>query len=199
MALKKNTDFHLIESIAEAFGHMARNSPVSHVDFVECELNRALEWLRGEQPHRRLAACAVLQQLAENAPTIFFARTKEFFDLVWGPLWDSREKIRLCAAKALSACLAVLRQRTYHLQWLVIFVKVPIFIGVICLNQQLLSVWGYQLLRLAIPNRLAVSCNRYCNIYDQIQAGLQRYVMTYCVYVLHYGSGFRLILLSMAH
>ena len=33
-----------------------------------------------------MAACAVLHQLAENAPTIFFARLKDFFDRIWGPL-----------------------------------------------------------------------------------------------------------------
>ena len=120
-ALKGNTDFALIVLVAEALGHMARCSPVAHVDFVESELNRALEWLRvdvsRDLPHRRLAACAILQQLADNAPTIFFARTSEFFDIIWGPLRDAKEPIRLAAAKALSACLAVLKQRTYHLQW----------------------------------------------------------------------------------
>ena len=115
--LKANTDFALIELVADALGYMARHSPVSHVDYVESELNRALEWLHGTQPHRLFAACVVLQQLADNAPTIFFVRTREFFDLIWGPLWHSREFIRLSAGKALSACLAVLSQRTYHLQW----------------------------------------------------------------------------------
>ena len=115
--LKGNTDFSIIELIADALGYMARHSPVSHVDYVESELNRALEWLHGSQPHRLFAACVVLQQLADNAPTIFFVRTREFFDLIWGPLWHFKEFIRLSAAKALSACLAVLSQRTYHLQW----------------------------------------------------------------------------------
>ena len=86
---------------------------------MENELNQALNWLRepNNQSYRRFSACVVLQQLAENAPTIFFVRTKEFFDLIWRPLWDPKEKIRLSAGAALSACLAVLRQRTYHLQW----------------------------------------------------------------------------------
>ena len=115
--LKVNTDLSLIELVADCLGYMARHSPVSHVDYVESELNRALEWLHGTQPHRLFAACVVLQQLADNAPTIFFVRTREFFDLIWGPLWHSKEFIRLSAGKALSACLAVLGQRTYHLQW----------------------------------------------------------------------------------
>ena len=32
-------------------------------------------------------------------------------------MWDSREQIRVAAAKALAACLSVLRPRTYHLEW----------------------------------------------------------------------------------
>lgn len=119
VALNANTDFSLIELIADALGHMARTSPVSDVDYLEGEMNRALGWLRGpkQSTNRRFAACTVLQQLATSAPTIFFARINDFFDLIWGPLWDPKEKIRISAGNALSACLAVLRERTYHLQW----------------------------------------------------------------------------------
>jgi serine/threonine-protein kinase mTOR len=117
LALKMNTDFQLLELIANALGHMAKHAPVSHLESVEAELIRSLEWLKGNTPHRRLAACAVLCQLAENAPTIFFVRCKEFFEFIWGPLRDAKEAIRLCAAKALSASLSALEQRTYHLQW----------------------------------------------------------------------------------
>lgn len=116
-ALKNNTDFQLLELIAQTLGHMAKHAPVSQVEAVESELVRALDWLRGNIPHRRLAACAVLHQLAENAPTIFFVRCKEFFELIWIPLRDSKEVIRLCAARALSSSLSALEQRTYHLQW----------------------------------------------------------------------------------
>ncbi len=45
-ALKSNTDFEIIELIAAALGHMAKSSSVSQVDYVESELNQALEWLR---------------------------------------------------------------------------------------------------------------------------------------------------------
>jgi FKBP12-rapamycin complex-associated protein len=116
-SLEENKDFNLIELIAQALGYMARYSPVSHVDYVEAELIRSLSWLKESPPHRRFAGCTVLRQLAENAPTVFFVRVKEFFDLIWDPLWDSKDTIRFAASKALSACLAVLSQRTYHLQW----------------------------------------------------------------------------------
>lgn len=117
-ALYESTDYMLIELIADAFGHMARFSPVSQVEYLESELNRALEWLRlRNTSHHRFSSCVMLQQLAKNAPTIFFARITEFFDLIWSPIWDQKEKIRVVAGKALSACLAVLKERTYHLQW----------------------------------------------------------------------------------
>ena len=119
-ALKGNTDLSIIESVTDALGYMASHSPVSHVDYVESELNRALEWLHSTQPHRLFAACMILKQLADNAPTIFFVRTREFFDMIWIPLWHTQEFLRLSAGQALSACLAVLSQRTYHLQWYVI-------------------------------------------------------------------------------
>jgi serine/threonine-protein kinase mTOR len=117
LALKSNTDFQILELLANTFGHMAKYAPVSQVESVESELILSLEWLRGNIPHRRLAACAILHELAENAPTIFFVRCKEFFELIWGPLRDPKEAIRLCAARALSSSLSALEQRTYHLQW----------------------------------------------------------------------------------
>jgi FKBP12-rapamycin complex-associated protein len=115
--LKLNTEPTLIVLIAETLGHMAKFSPISHVEFVESELIRALEWLKSDQSHRKFASTCVLQQLAENAPTIFFTRTKEFFEGIWTPLWDNKEMIRVSAAQALSSCLIVLKQRTYHLEW----------------------------------------------------------------------------------
>lgn len=116
-ALKNNQDFPLLELIANTLGHMAKHAPVSHLESVESELSRSLGWLKESAPHKRFAACAILHQLAENAPTIFFVRCKEFFELIWGPLRDQKEPIRQAAAKALSSSLSALEQRTYHLQW----------------------------------------------------------------------------------
>ena len=116
LALVNSTDFLLIQMLAEAIGHVAKYSVVSHVEYVERELDRSLEWLEGNVSHRRLAACAVLQQLAENTPSIFFAKSKEFFSLIWLPLRDTKNEVRFSAAKALSACLAVLKERSFHLQ-----------------------------------------------------------------------------------
>lgn len=117
IALNTNTHFELLESIAGVLGYIAKHTPVPLVDFIEAELSRALEWLEGTIPHQRLAACAMLEQLANNTPTLFFVQCKAFFDLIWSPLRDSKERIRFCASQALSACLHDLDKRTYHLQW----------------------------------------------------------------------------------
>jgi serine/threonine-protein kinase mTOR len=108
LALSSSTDFQLLELIADALGYMARYAPVSHQESVEMELTRALDWLRGSTPHRRLAACAVLHQLAENAPTIFFVRCKEFFDRIWGPLRGVVSVISADTAHAHSVCALLL-------------------------------------------------------------------------------------------
>jgi FKBP12-rapamycin complex-associated protein len=63
-ALKENSEFYLIQLVAETIGQMAKLSPVpAYIDYIENELNWALEGLRADTQHRRLAACAILQQL----------------------------------------------------------------------------------------------------------------------------------------
>ena len=116
--LKTAKDYNLIQMIASCLGSMARHTTaVSHADYVERELDRSLEWLRGGNSHRILAACALLKQFAANAPTIFSVRSKDFFDLIWRPLCERRIELRYAAAGALSASLRMLRSRTYHLMW----------------------------------------------------------------------------------
>ena len=116
--LKTAKDYNLIQMIASCLGSMARHTTaVSHADYVERELDRSLEWLRGGNSHRILAACALLKQFAANAPTIFSVRSKDFFELIWRPLCERRIELRYAAAGALSASLRMLRSRTYHLMW----------------------------------------------------------------------------------
>jgi hypothetical protein len=50
----------------------------------------------------------VLHQLAENAPTIFFVRCKEFFDRIWGPLRGVVSVISADTAHAHSVCALLL-------------------------------------------------------------------------------------------
>jgi serine/threonine-protein kinase mTOR len=62
-------------------------------------VDRGLEWLHSDQSSRRLAACFVLKELAENAPTLFFVKTSEFFDRIWIVLRDPKPIIRINAAR----------------------------------------------------------------------------------------------------
>jgi serine/threonine-protein kinase mTOR len=116
-ALKTATDSTLIGIIGASLGHLARHTAVSNADYVEREMDRALEWLRSKNTYRLLAACAILREFSTTAPTTFFPRARDFFDCVWRPLCHEKVEIRYAAGKALSACLRMLRRRTYHLQW----------------------------------------------------------------------------------
>ncbi len=104
---------------SKTLGHLARSSVVPNADYVEFEVDRGLEWLHSDQSSRRLAACFVLKELAENAPTLFFAKTGDFLERVWIVLRDGKPIIRLSAARALSACLRILAQRSAisHVNW----------------------------------------------------------------------------------
>ncbi len=84
---------------------------------MQTEINRALEWLKSPIPHRKFAGCVLLKHMANNIPTFFFVKVKEFFDLIWLPLHDKLEEIRISAVMALSNCLQILKQRLYRLEW----------------------------------------------------------------------------------
>ncbi|CAM9232634.1 unnamed protein product, partial [Phaeothamnion confervicola] len=118
-ALCANTDYALLSHVARALGHMARSAVVPNAEFVEFEVNRGLEWLHAEQWHRRLTACLVLRELAENAPTTFYIKIKDFFDRILPVLRDRHVAVREAAAMALRTCLSLLAQRLsrYHLSW----------------------------------------------------------------------------------
>ncbi|KAH8096049.1 phosphatidylinositol kinase [Aureococcus anophagefferens] len=109
---------------------LARRGPASSSDHVEFEVGRALEWLQrpaGADGHlggakaaadapggaqRRLAACLVLRELAKHAPTLFYARVRDFFERVWPALMDARSPdVREAAAAALGAALEIVPRR----------------------------------------------------------------------------------------
>ena len=71
-------------------------------DYVEFEVNKALEWLSGDRHEgRRHAAVLVLRQLAVNAPTFFFQHIQSFFDLFYNAIRDTKPAIREGAVEAL--------------------------------------------------------------------------------------------------
>jgi hypothetical protein len=117
---------------SKTLGHLARSSVVPNADYVEFEVDRGVEWLSSDQSSRRLAACFVLKELAENAPTLFFAKTGEFLERVWVVLRDQKPIIRLSAARALSGCLRILASRyvvfIYVFIYLFMYVCIYLFI-----------------------------------------------------------------------
>jgi hypothetical protein len=117
-ALGSSSHPMLIEVLAEALGRMASaDTTVSHAEYVEKELDRALIWLTSGVLHRQSAACALLEQFVINAPTVFFARSDDFFNLIWVPLCSPNHRLRLSAASSLSCALSCLKNRTHQLQW----------------------------------------------------------------------------------
>lgn len=114
-------DFEFLSAVSKALGHMALRT--ANVDFVESEVQRALEWLRTERSDRRLAAALSLKELAIHAPTAFHSKTSqstlgqggsnEFIDNIFQAIRDRQPIVRACAADALSQCLKILVERRH--------------------------------------------------------------------------------------
>ncbi|KAL4134546.1 hypothetical protein PRIC2_004843 [Phytophthora ramorum] len=115
---------------ASAMGKLAASSVSGTLvaSFVDFEAKRAFEWLQ-EAPHaarnealvsqRRLAACFVLRELAQAAPTLFHVNLTTFFLSIWGAVRDVKVEIREAATSALAACLQLItrRQTRHRVQW----------------------------------------------------------------------------------
>jgi FKBP12-rapamycin complex-associated protein len=116
----KSGDMPVMELAAEVLGRLAKGSSVIITECIEFEIQSALEWLQGERILKKQAACLVLQQVAMNAPTMFYAYIPSVLELIWSPLRDSKSLIlRECAEKAIGACLKVIseRENRFRLQW----------------------------------------------------------------------------------
>lgn len=64
-----------------------------------------------------------LQEMAENASTVFNVHVPEFVDAIWVPLRDPALPVRERAVEALRACLNVIEKREtrWRVQWLVLY------------------------------------------------------------------------------
>lgn len=61
-----------------------------------------------------------MEEVATNAPTLFYAYVHAFVDAIWTPLRDPKSPtLREFAAKALAACLKVIseRENRFQMQW----------------------------------------------------------------------------------
>ena len=112
-----------LATAARVLGHLARVRGSMAAEPVELELRRSLEWLQQDHPaepsRHRHAACLVITELAENAPTLLFVHIREVFAHLWTAVRDARLAVREAATRALRACLRVVSQRERKLvaQW----------------------------------------------------------------------------------
>ncbi|KAL5705931.1 non-specific serine/threonine protein kinase [Ranunculus cassubicifolius] len=105
---------------SKVLGHLARAGGAMTADEVERQVNKALEWLRGERvEYRRFAAVLILKEMAENASTVFNVHVPEFVDAIWVALRDPTLAVRERAVEALRACLRVIEKREtrWRVQW----------------------------------------------------------------------------------
>jgi len=63
-----------------------------------------------------------MQEMAENASTVFNVHVPEFVDAIWVALRDPALPVRERAVEALRACLRVIEKREtrWRVQWLVL-------------------------------------------------------------------------------
>jgi len=109
--------------VTRALGRLAKasdstTSKTLTAEWVDFETKRALEWLEGDNnahrhkdDGRRYAAVYVLKELAENAPTLFFAHAVDFLKYIWNGLRDPSQLVRDGSKLALSAVLALVSER----------------------------------------------------------------------------------------
>ena len=93
---------------------------------MEVALNQCFEWLEEQQrsEQRRLAAVILAKDLAIFTQSHFFQRANQFFANIFKCIRDSKPNLRLAAAEALRAGLAVTSQReTKHKnEWLIFLI-----------------------------------------------------------------------------
>ena len=104
---------------ARALGHLVRRGGPMTSDVVTFEVRRSIVWLQEPAGGQRFAACHILRELAENAPTVFNVHVSLFIGAVWGGLRDPSPEVRGAALGALRACLVVVEQREtrYRVKW----------------------------------------------------------------------------------
>jgi FKBP12-rapamycin complex-associated protein len=63
------------------------------------QVKRALEWLENERADsRRFAACLILTQMADNAPTVFNVQVPGFIHAIWFGLRDPKVSVDILSS-----------------------------------------------------------------------------------------------------
>jgi FKBP12-rapamycin complex-associated protein len=107
-----NADFQYLSAVTKAFGKMAVGN--NSADYIECELPKAIEFLRKDRSDRRLAAVLILKELSHSAPAAFYSKIErqqgshEYINELFPILLDPQPIVRVCAADALAEYLKIL-------------------------------------------------------------------------------------------
>ena len=119
-----HSDSTTVALVARALGKLAKASSTTSsktltAELVEFECKRALEWLEGfKEKHkdegRRFAGLLVLKELAENAPTLFYAHVSSFLIHIWKGIKDQNIETREASILALRAVLALVSERNFN-------------------------------------------------------------------------------------
>ncbi|CAM9685062.1 unnamed protein product, partial [Ectocarpus sp. 12 AP-2014] len=117
--LETSKNYELLNEVAKALGYMARTSISSSSEYVENEISQALQWLKEENWHRKLAACLVLRELAQKAPSWVYGSMHDIIPHIVKAVHGDIEKLRETAAEALTMCLAMSarRRNMLNLNW----------------------------------------------------------------------------------
>ncbi|CAH0563403.1 unnamed protein product [Brassicogethes aeneus] len=112
--LLPSNDIGVMELVARTTGLLAEVSGSKASEYMEFEVNRAYEWLRGDRNEgKRHAAVLVLKELAMTMPTYFYQQVSQFFELIFYATQDPKPAIREGAIDALRAALIVTAQREF--------------------------------------------------------------------------------------
>ena len=116
-----NTDIETANVAASTLGHIIRSAGTLIASrLLEDDVKRAYDnTKRGGSENtatKRIVATLVLEQVAINAPTIFFHHISDFFENIYDVLCDDRENVRSAAEKALAAAYILLENRNQTLK-----------------------------------------------------------------------------------
>lgn len=105
---------------AKVLGKLAFVGGPLAAEFIDVEINRALEWIQIEKSeHRRHAAILIFYQLALNVPMFVLGHLPQILEHIWPGLRDSKISIRMASYDTLQVCINIISQRyvTSKFQW----------------------------------------------------------------------------------
>lgn len=119
-AFSSNSDLKAMKMASEVLGRLVTTGGVGVSDVVDEQVQTSIKWLAGPRhEYLRLAGVMVLQELAIAAPAVFNVHVRSFIEVIWNPLRDPKQNIRMSAMHALRASLVLIEQREtrYRVQW----------------------------------------------------------------------------------